>query len=680
MKVNIRLIATLSTTFLLGALTSGCTIENPEMPIFSTTIHIPLGNDSITAFELVEDEDFISVHDDSVIGFSVDGDTTSMELEFDYGADIEATEIQAEIGVITLDGIAPIEYGFQAEEISQLLKDLPPGIETIPAFTFDIDGQPADIDGIFSANIQSGEISITLTNELPIAISGLELPERIEIELFNGESMETFAVFVFDEEILPSEFKTKSIDLAGRILPGSLAVIITGGSAGGNAPEGILPEHSLEVEIELSDLEVVDAMAEIGAQLIETSESLALPDSLGLIRAEIGAGELAINFANELVIPCTVELQFDELHNPDGSLLLIAMNLLPGESTSSITSLENSFIESIDSNILSELNYTVSTSTPGSNGEIVQISSSDFVSLSIASSRITLASITGELPFEIWELDSVSEEIEMPEDFDGIHLSGAQLVVNIDNETGISGEIDFTITGYCNNGLIVTVNHQDNIIPTNNEFDGKTVITLNESNSNINELISEFPNRLEFSGNISIGGNGEIGSIRNGDQASVSWNVSAPLSFSMESSTIETDPEYLNLDYDTRTNLRDNLVSGELQTIIDNSFPFGVELNLFLGTDTLTLIEYPEAIIGPITVAPGYVDPETGWVTESVCTTNTIIITQSTIDLISSESACSALFINIPGTSGETVSVRVNDGINFSGIVSAEILINEDLR
>jgi len=160
----------------------------------------------------------------------------------------------------------------------------------------------------------------------------------------------------------------------------------------------------------------------------------------------------------------------------------------------------------------------------------------------------------------------------------------------------------------------------------------------------------------------------------------VSWSISAPLSFSLDPSTTETDPELLDLDEETTDRLRENLIQSELLALIDNSFPFGVELNLFIGTDTTTVLESPEAVIGPISVAPGIIDSQTGWVTNPVTSSNTIIIDQTIIDLITSEGACSALFVTLPGTDGETVSVRAADGITFNGIISAEVLINDDLR
>jgi len=666
---------------MLGFIVSGCAIETPEMPTFSTNLTVPLGTESVTVWDLIEDnEDLISVGDNSILGFSLDGDTTSLELEFDYGTEIEETELQTEVGVISIDGTPPIDFGFRADDLSDMLDMLPPGLEDIPPFTFTVDGDPTDIEGISNATIQTGEISLTLTNGLPVPISGIGEEQLIEVTLLDGDTMSPFATFIFDAEILPGESETKVADLAGEILPGNVAVILTGGSNGGHAPGGILPEHSLDIVLQLSDLVVTDAIAEVGAQEMVTSGSLALPDSLGLISAEIGQGDLAIDFDNGLAIPCDIEIAFDELFLANGSPLVVTLNLPAFQSGSSETSLENALIESLDGEVIPELNYQVTVVTPGSNGGIVRISSTDFINLSISPSRLTLESVTGILPMETWELDPVSEELDLPDDFEGFHLAGTSLVINIDNGTGVSGEIDFNITGHHADGRSTTVSHRGDIIAATDGIDGRTLIILDENNSNINELISDLPDLIEFGGDISVGGNGEVGTVRNGDKASVSWSISAPLSFSLDPSTTETDPELLDLDEETTDRLRENLIQSELLALIDNSFPFGVELNLFIGTDTTTVLESPEAVIGPISVAPGIIDSQTGWVTNPVTSSNTIIIDQTIIDLITSEGACSALFVTLPGTDGETVSVRADDGITFNGIISAEVLINDDLR
>ncbi len=666
---------------IMGLIVSGCTIETPEMPTFSTNLTVPLGTESVTVWDLVEEnDDLISVGNNSVLGFSLDGDTTSIELEFDYGTEIEETELQTEVGVISIDGTPPIDFGFQANDLSDMLDLLPPGLEDIPPFTFDVDGDPSDIEGISNATVQTGEISLTLTNNLPVPISGTGEEQLIEVTLLDGESMTPFALFVFDAEILPGESVTKFFDLAGESLPGTMAVILTGGSSGGHAPGGILPEHSLDIVLQLSPLVVTDAIAEIGAQAMETSGSLALPDSLGLISAEIGQGELAIDFDNGLAVPCNIEIAFDELFLANGSPVVITLDLPAFESGSSVTSLENASIESLDGEVLPELNYHVSVITPGSNGAIVRVSSTDFINLSISPSSLSLESVTGILPMETWELEPVSEELDLPDDFDEFHLAGTSLFINIDNGTGVSGEIDFRITGHNTDGRSTTVSHRGDIIAATDGIDGRTLIVLNENNSNINELISDLPDQIEFSGDISVGGSGEVGTVRNGDKASVSWNISAPLSFSLDQSTTETDPELLDLDEETTDRLRNNLIQGELLALIDNSFPFGVELNLFIGTDTTTVLESPEAVIGPISVASGIVDPQTGWVSDPVTSNNTIIIDQTIIDLITSEGACSAIMVTLPGTDGEIVSVRADDGITFNGVISAEVLINDDLR
>ena len=78
--------------YALVLLLSGCEINKPEVPIFTTTLAVPIGEKRIDIQDLVEDEDFLVVDGEAGLSFTITGDPDSLAIESDLSVDLEATQ------------------------------------------------------------------------------------------------------------------------------------------------------------------------------------------------------------------------------------------------------------------------------------------------------------------------------------------------------------------------------------------------------------------------------------------------------------------------------------------------------------------------------------------------------------------------------------------------------------
>ena len=246
------LLGVLAAVLLLCA--AGCEIQKPAMPTFSTHFTVPLGTHEVTVEDLIEDQDFLYAGADSVLAFSLEGDTTFLELDIELSVDLVGESIDTELGPIDLPAAAPLNFGFTLLEIYPEAALLPPGPVPVPGFDIDLASEAADLADITSAHVSSGSLHLVMTNNLPIPVSGFAPPTRLSLEILDPADGSVIVTAVFDGSVAPGSTAETVADLAGAILPDQVMIRLVGGSAGGFAPDGLAPDDGLDVSILLEGL------------------------------------------------------------------------------------------------------------------------------------------------------------------------------------------------------------------------------------------------------------------------------------------------------------------------------------------------------------------------------------------------------------------------------------------
>ncbi|MBK7701624.1 MAG: hypothetical protein IPI34_01395 [bacterium] len=292
---------------------AGCEIADPALPVFTTRVSVPIGTHELTVTELLEDQDYVSAGPDSLLVFGAEGDTTSVDLDLDLTAELAGLDVAAELGAFALPDQPPRTAGFTLAEIAPELAGLPPVPLPVPAFTIDLQSDPAPLDRLESARLAAGRLEVRLRNGLPVPVSGASSPERLVAEVLDDAGAVVTTV-IFDGEIAPGDSAAVQADLAGAVLSGGLAVRLQGGSPGAAAAV-VTPAASLSVTMLLTGLVVDEATARVEALCFRESGGADLPDDFGVLSATVGSGALDLALDSGLDLPCAARVTFPQMRD-----------------------------------------------------------------------------------------------------------------------------------------------------------------------------------------------------------------------------------------------------------------------------------------------------------------------------------------------------------------------------
>ena len=350
------LIISVMTTLLLNY----CQMKMPEesdLPSWSVTLEIPLLEKTITLDELLDDSLIVGIpygtSGDSIYAYEDEVEIEKVEVgeQLNIG-DIEQSFTQS-VDDVTVDGSTK-HYSSQLEEVgvdpvgknvsSELGKISLNNTEsesTEPILLNDIidlsevdEGQTAPVEqgtsfptiyreitfnDFNNAEFTSGLLEINIINDLVI-----ELGAPVTIRLLNADSSVIIGIdddpakAEWDTGIQPSDSALGNISLAGKMLPGTIIVKITGVICG-SGPQDIINDEtsrnsSFVVHVQAKNLEVSSAEAIIPVQTVDTTGVITLAESDNKVHsAKIKEGTLAINITNNLPIDANLDLTISSI-------------------------------------------------------------------------------------------------------------------------------------------------------------------------------------------------------------------------------------------------------------------------------------------------------------------------------------------------------------------------------
>lgn len=659
------------------AFLGGCEINKPEMPTFDTSVAIPLGVERIEVLDLVEDEEFLVVGSDSSLGFFIDGDPDTIDFDFELAADFGSQHIQQGLGNFELPDLDPMAYNFQLSDLWAPADGLVNQPAIVPAFPFSVTSSGQDLPDIESATLSSGSVSITVTNGLPVPVSAASGHDQVILNMIDPGSGTSFASFTFPV-IAPGGSSTQTADLSGVNLPGEVAVTLAGGSPGSTGSlVTVNGTDTIAVSANFTDLVVSSATALVEAQNFQTSFDTELPADYEITHAIISSGTVGLTLANDMPIPCTSVVTWPNLVNLSGQALSEIFVLAAGETATRAIDFSGYILEA-NSGSLTVLSANVDITTPGSGTTPVTMNATDGLTADISGGSIAFDSVTGIVPAYEVALDPMEEEIDLPDEMDGIELTSASMVLRLTNSAGLPGDLDLMLSGTSASGQVRTMDVSRTIAPALDRAPQVTNIVLTENNSTIVDFLNNLPETITLSGDVQVGGDGSEGTVRADDYAVVAWDVSAPMEVIISGSTIAGDPELIDLDEDMRDMIEDHALGAHIQTEILNHMPLGVELRILAGTDAATLESNPLLTVGPLTVEGALVDPQTHTVAEPVISWPVVQLTEEQARIFALPNLLTAVEVVLPSTNGNPIRMMATDYLEVRGIVNVDVHVNDE--
>ena len=492
----------------LAILLFGCTLDSPDqdkLPVWSTTIEIPIIQTRIDLDTFLEDS-LISVNEDSIYVFNktveidsvevgdqlkidpieksfvqyasavtVDSSNTTFTIGYDsVGLDDITELIDAKIGLVELDNIGAEEtdpISFSDIMPAALVANIDAAITAgggssdVVVDTVALVPQQKSIsfDSFSSADISSGNIDVTITNNLFIPLGA-----PIYVDVKNSIGTPIFQL-VWNTEIAPDSSSTITQDVSGMTLPGNMLVEVSGTSNGSQGDTVTVTTGDLSstftIELAARDFQVTQAIAVVPAQSISDTSSIELASSETVVEeAVMSNGNLNIIVTNNLPLTGNVQLVIPSLYfgTTDSTFtqnfgLAIDIFSVPTVNMSGWTMAMDYTDQSLD------YHYLITTDSTGSS---VNIDSSDNVELNLAITDIFFNEVTGQI-----ESQTITEEgdiaIESESQIDNAHISAGQMDLVINNNIGGVADVQLTVPELVHGGIdldtVLIINPGENV-------------------------------------------------------------------------------------------------------------------------------------------------------------------------------------------------------------------------
>ena len=661
-----------------GTLLGGCEIADPELPSYQTRLAVPLGEERLDIIDAIDDEDYLTALDDGTLGFFIDGDPDTVSLDFELAADIDPVNVSGDLGTFDLALSAPADFAFVLTDLYPAAAALDGMTMPVPAFSFASESSGQDLADLESATLASGSLTVTVTNGLPVPVSADSGPDVLLLDLVDPSAGSVIVSLSFPP--VPAGTQSQqTADMSGVVLPGAVAVRLGGGSPGsGGSPVTIDASAAISVAAVFSDLRVSAAEAMVDAQEFSTSFTTALPSDYGVVQAVISDGSVALTVTNEMAIPCEATVTWDEIVDLDDHPLQLVVALPGGGGETSSADYGGHIVRAPMGAELSQLTATVSVTSPGSGGQPVLLQSDQGVAADLSAGRIEFSSVTGTVPELSYDFDSMNEEIDLPDELDGLQLCRATLVLELTNSAGVSAVADFDLVGINDSGEQRSLQVQRQIDPGE---DGRAVVTrivLDQDNSTVVDFLNNLPTHITLEGSVNLGGDAQIGTVRGGDFAVVDWSITSPVEVVVDQSHLYGDPEDLDLDEDTRDLIEDHAGAAEITLEVLNHLPVGIEARLLFSPDTLSIKTDPRLAIGPVAVDAAATDPVTHEVAAPRISRPTISLTADDTQVLAIEGLYSLIEVTLPSTDGEPVRVLTTDYVSIQGLISLDVEVHDE--
>lgn len=655
------------------ALLAGCDINEPEMPTFDTTLSLPLGVERLDVADAVDSEDFLTTAPDGSLMFFVDGDPDTLEFDFDLSAEVGAQSLDQGLGSFELASVGPLGYGFLLQDVWAPAAGANGVTTIVPAFPLAATSAVQDVPDVTSATLSAGTAIVTVDNGLPVAISAASGPDQLVLVL-EGADGATFASFTFGL-IAAGASQSRTVDLAGAVMPDGLRVRLAGGSAGsGGQLVTVSGTDALDVSATFSDLVVSSATAVVGAQQFSTTFSAPLPSGYEVTEAVVASGSTLLQVSNSMPVPCTATLTWADLRNQAGQPLVQQFTLAAGASANRTISFAGYTLA--DGGLpLTALDASVVVTSPGSSGQPVAMDSGDGLTASLAPATIAFASVTGVVPESIVALEPTVQSIDLPAELTGLALTAARLTLNLDTTASLPGTVDLTLRGVSATGEVtdLVINQALNGGPDQ----ALTEIVLDQANSSIVQFLNGMPERVTLLGQVSLGGDGALGTVRPGDTAVVSWQIEAPVEVIIDNATLDSDPRALDVDADLQEKISTHAQGARAQLEVLNHLPLAMQLTVYVGQDVNTLETAPALTIGPLLVAAAVTSPTTHTVTQSVISRPAFDLTAEQARVFGLPGLVTKFVATLPSTGGQPARVLSTDYLEVRGLVQLDVLVDD---
>ncbi len=648
---------------------ASCDLESPQAPTFETQVTIPMSEHRISIAEIIADIEGIEVDDDD-IRLTVSGTGDPVSIDDELSVSVQGTHVDSELGPFELNEGLETEAVFTFDEIA------PPGTVEgtypVPPFAFALPERTTPgLDGVSQVTFASGSLVLTVVNNLAVDLGGC-VPD-VEVEIRDGVSGQTLATWTPPSGIPAGGSVQSVVDLAGITMSDDLRVTISGCSPGSGTPVDVRYSDTVIVRASLDGVTAESALAEIPPQAFGTSGTTPWDDDLALTDALVSAGSASVVVGNTSPLDVDMELRFPEFTRDGGPLGFVLRVPAASSLEATVDFAGASFASPTD---VTEAAYMVSATTSGSGGAEVFVTSEDGLAIDVSDIALEFEWVEGTPDPMEKTFGPVTETVEWPEETNGFAPAAATVVFSVASSVGaeVAGEI--VITGTDADGVETTITEPATIAAGSLAAPVTTDVVLDETNSDILDVLAVFPTRIDVSGTFELGDGATPVRLERGGSLNASYQVIVPFAFAIGAASIELDPYDVQLDADIQDLLSDDASGATLTARLTNGLPFGAAAVLVFSPELETLFTSPELELEPLAAEPAEVDAVSGKTVVATDSRNVVTLGEADLQTISRPSIYLGVRIDLSESPGVVV-VSPTDELVVEAYLTLDVTVSD---
>ena len=631
-----------------------CTIKSPEAPSWNTTLNIPLLNQTYGMPEIIRRIDEPTLSLDSV------GDP-----RFNYTNVVDSIGVNAErtiapisertMHVVGLIEISPGTVAPTQKTFDQLFTGGP----VVPSMNVTFVYDPAPLTSFSSVSVENGWSDVIITNNLGVVL------DQVTVDLFDLTTFVVVGTASAIGSIAVGESDTLSISLGGKTISNTLRFQVVAHTPGGVVLSSAGKNLDLEVSL-TSPMTINAGTSKIGAIDKLTTTSITAQQEHLLDTAHIIAGTLAFTFVNATAMPVTLSVVVAEFMK-NGQPLTIQHLASPGSQFVSQFDLAGYTVQPLDRTLPQTLDIATSAHIDSSGGQFVTVRSTDSMVVSVVSSALTLGAVTAAFAPVVEPIAPAQVTLDVPTGFDSAQLSGAVMTLEIDNGSGLPGDLSITLSG--SNGKTL------NISGPISSGSVTAPVTSYLTETDLASFLNPIPVWLSFAGQATLGDGSTVATVNGEEFVRARVRIESPLEVLFSGSTVRTDVSGSNMDTADVRIVTDHLNSAVIEIAITNRLPIAVDATLLFSADSASLYSAPQLTLGPITLPPAPVDVF-GDAIDSTVSITTIAIDSADAAVFNAVRVFSGQLLSLASSGGQPVRLRGDDYIHIRANISADYNFN----
>lgn len=617
-------------SFVLVLVFINCSLDEPQMPSWNTTLNFPVVEKNYNLKELIDENDELINYDDGQVGLRVAGDLDKIKVEKNLRLD--DIEKSRDLTVSEVE-IAEMSVGQLVFEPTNVIPDAATSFSEpriVDRFEFPPFGASfSPDDGIVSATVSSAILRLDFENHLPVSVEITEFNLKENDE--NGAVKLHYATPLI---IAPKSTARLDIEVRNMDIVSGDYWSVSGNCLGSNGQDVIVnQEDTFDIQVSLVNLTAEELAAPADYFTVDKTDTVQIGEAVCIRRASFCEGSITLDVANRLPFGLNLSITSPQFVNKiTGLPLTIEAFVQANSSKSKSLSITDYTIEYAGELEKPQCVDLYVHAKGDENSGQISVNSSDNVSFTFAMRDVVIDEFTGLLDQFMVGIKPIEQKVDMPSSISqisGLYLDDPRLSIDFFNTLEMPIHLEGALKGTASDGKQQTLDIKTDIDRGTLEAETKSSVEFDDSQAKQVKLFASLmPETIAFSGSTFVGKGLAEGSILSESYIRARYELETPACFSWNATEFTPDTTYFQinpkgynggklrddakmLDADDMEMLEDFHVNGT----IDNHLPISGSVEFYLVTQLPDGTEEVQTL-NPVKIQSAQTD-EAGLVSDS---------------------------------------------------------------